>query len=1074
VERPNGSLDLLVNAVLDGDPIDWASTESSASGQEERAQIREFRTLAAVAALHREPESTDTTDPIPDTTAELWGSLRLLERIGAGSFGEVYRAWDRRLDREVALKLLRSPTVGGHVDSGVVDEGRLLARVRHPNVVTVHGADVVNGQVGIWMELIRGQTLEACVRESGPFDWRDAAAIGTTICRALDAVHAAGLMHRDINAKNVMREDDGRIVLMDFGAGQTPADDRPGLVGTPLYLAPELFEGGAANRTTDIYSVGVLLYHLVTGSYPIVGQTLDEIRNSHRHVGHAPLRDDRSDLPEDFVVVIERAIEPNPSQRFGSASALGAALEATLTAAIEQPTAGEKPVAGEKAARPTAEWSGWRTIWARVALGLSVIALVGLVAAAMYASVWRGRGSAGSDVVGRAASEPLTPSATPSPATVPRQTEVVEPLSAALRFQGRDWVLITAFENRTGENVFDGTLEYALERELSNSPFVNVAPRERIDDVLRLMRKPTNTTVDPQLGREICLRDGGIRALLTGRVEKIGTAYVLTAQIVNPVDAGVMISLTQDAARQADLLQAVQRQAFRVREALGEMMSTIQRSQVELEKVTTPSLHALQLYSRASAFMHGEDWKEEPAEELLTQAVTEDPEFPSAYILLAHAIHNQGRPKEEFMQYASRAAELATQTTDVERYFILGSYHGLIADTAGPDAEAERRKAISAYEALVRIKPDHYWGVVNLAFEVEMLSGNDRATAEASARAADIRPKEPLVNLRASRLLAQAGDLGRARRYLRRAQASASASSADFTHLVVGYMTARYAMLDGDVVRARQIADAMFQRLSNVDWPNVDARGQLRGQPGNLFGMLNTVQMIYLDLGRFDDARKVEQGWAVGTPLSGSDVIGWARMLVDTPGAKDSRRDFVSARYRDVERGSSDPLWALYARSFYQLGMVDELRDMAAKSKEPGRRTSAGLALQIDGLLALAEGRVDEGARLFQSAKQAGFKTPWSSELNRSDVAAAWKTRGGLERAAEVLETTRNDWPRVVMADLGLVWWIPARDRLSNLYRSMGRVKEADEIDAELLKVLAVADTDHPVFARIKARQNGF
>jgi serine/threonine-protein kinase len=160
----------------------------------------------------------------------------------------VYRAWDPRLDREVALKLIREQGPRhDSVGSLVIDEGRLLARVRHPNVVTVYGADRIDGRVGLWMEFVRGRTLEAVLRDHGPFGAQEAALIGLDVCRALSAVHKASLIHRDVKAQNVMREAGGRIVLMDFGTGREELEGRRAeLAGTPLYIAPEIFASAPA------------------------------------------------------------------------------------------------------------------------------------------------------------------------------------------------------------------------------------------------------------------------------------------------------------------------------------------------------------------------------------------------------------------------------------------------------------------------------------------------------------------------------------------------------------------------------------------------------------------------------------------------------------------------------------------------------------------------------------------------------------------------------------------------------------------------------------------------------------
>src|SRR6187401_340854 len=150
-----------------------------------------------------------------------WGPLRVMQKIGRGRFGDVYRAWDPRLDREVALKLLRHrPADRDPLGASVIEEGRMLARVRHPNIVTIHGAERINDRVGLWMELIDGETLHQVFEAGGPLAPADVAAIGAQVAQALEAVHRAGLIHRDIKAQNVMRDGDGRIVLMDFGTGR--------------------------------------------------------------------------------------------------------------------------------------------------------------------------------------------------------------------------------------------------------------------------------------------------------------------------------------------------------------------------------------------------------------------------------------------------------------------------------------------------------------------------------------------------------------------------------------------------------------------------------------------------------------------------------------------------------------------------------------------------------------------------------------------------------------------------------------------------------------------------------------
>jgi serine/threonine-protein kinase len=321
---PDPLLDDVAGAVLDGGPVDWADAEARADATA-TAVVKHLRVLSRVAGIHRRSASDLLRGRERDLPVETWGHLRLLERVGRGAFGEVYRAWDTRLDREVALKLLPAPAAGGSA-SAIIEEGRLLARVRHPGVVTIHGAEQIGDRVGLWMEYIRGRTLGELIEDRGTFTPEDVIQIGLELSRAVAAVHDAGLIHRDIKAHNVIRADDGRVMLMDFGtgleasaAGSTPA-------GTPLYLAPELFAGQAATVQSDVYSLGVLLYHLLTGTYPVGGKSLRDVRLAHERGERTALADARPNLPRRLIRAIEHAIDPQPESRCESATALAAQL----------------------------------------------------------------------------------------------------------------------------------------------------------------------------------------------------------------------------------------------------------------------------------------------------------------------------------------------------------------------------------------------------------------------------------------------------------------------------------------------------------------------------------------------------------------------------------------------------------------------------------------------------------------------------------------------------------------------------------------------------------------------------
>lgn len=271
----------VAEAIADAEPVDWPACESSPAWP--AVQIDGLRRVEAVAAAFRTaaaaPLDTEgnSTQPPP---LFVWGPLEVFDRLGEGSFGEVFRARDPMLQRDVALKLHhRDDRRRLAVRSDFIGEARRLARVRHPNVVVVHGADEHDGRIGLWLDLIDGCTLTKLVRQGSPLSSGEATAIAMDLCGAVAAVHAAGLVHGDIKPSNVMRERGGRIVLMDFGAGIDLSPDVPAgpVCGTPAVMAPEILRGDAPTPASDLYSLGALLYFLLTGSYPVEAKTLGEL-----------------------------------------------------------------------------------------------------------------------------------------------------------------------------------------------------------------------------------------------------------------------------------------------------------------------------------------------------------------------------------------------------------------------------------------------------------------------------------------------------------------------------------------------------------------------------------------------------------------------------------------------------------------------------------------------------------------------------------------------------------------------------------------------------------------------------
>jgi hypothetical protein len=337
--------DQAVAAIADGRPVDWDGLAGETQDADEQERLDALRIISEIAKIHRSPiapaggesVTTSTAAPpaVPDAPSSgTWGRYRLLEKVGEGSYGSVYRAWDPQLERELAIKLLHDDAADARAIDRLLPEARALAKVRHPNVVNVIDVGSNEGRVGLSMEYIHGQTLEDVLRRQGPLAAAEATLIGQDVCRALAAVHRAGLVHRDVKARNVMREQAGRIVLMDFGTGrEVHLLERAGqadVAGTPIYMAPEVLAGRPASVRSDVYSVGVLIYHLASRRYPFTVRTMAELRAAHGKGDRRFLSESRPDLPASFVRVVERCLAPDPRERFGSMGELVEALSRVI------------------------------------------------------------------------------------------------------------------------------------------------------------------------------------------------------------------------------------------------------------------------------------------------------------------------------------------------------------------------------------------------------------------------------------------------------------------------------------------------------------------------------------------------------------------------------------------------------------------------------------------------------------------------------------------------------------------------------------------------------------------------
>ena len=339
-------IDRVAADLAEGRSIDWPAMMAAAETPHDRRRLESLRVADQIRknAVDVTVTVTDDTtlpwDPSqrgasPRTIQGRWGRYGLLHEAGSGSFGTVYRAVDPNLNLDVAIKVLHRHVDNELLRQQLIEEGRALAHIRHENVIRVHGVEFDGASAGLCTEFIEGETLETEVRAHGTFSQAQAVEIGEAICQALSAVHRAGFIHRDVKARNVMRErDTGRIVLMDFGTGRElereNAEPTAGLSGTAIYMAPEVLDHQRASAASDVYSVGVLLYFILTGAYPVEATSLEGLRAAHHRGLRTPLGDRRPDLPPRFVRVVEKALAPK-SSRYATPAVLSGALEAVRT-----------------------------------------------------------------------------------------------------------------------------------------------------------------------------------------------------------------------------------------------------------------------------------------------------------------------------------------------------------------------------------------------------------------------------------------------------------------------------------------------------------------------------------------------------------------------------------------------------------------------------------------------------------------------------------------------------------------------------------------------------------------------